>query len=161
MSGEGFRDPRVLVRPVPDGDTDTSVRIGTSPNGIGIVGRLLGEQRVGGWERHADIQLGEGDVDPKRSECGHVTGLGIPAGRAANDQVGLKTNTVDFGAVRLDELDDFLRGGGFGPGGFDVVIVVVEFGVGVCGRGCGECDGDVSLADVLVEDAVAVRAILV
>lgn len=73
----------------------------------------------------------------------------------------LEAYAVDLGAVRLHELDDILGGGGLDACVFEVVVVVIEFGVGV-GNCCrGEGNGDVCGADVLIEDAVAVAAVFV
>lgn len=86
----------------------------------------------------------------------------------------LKANTVDWGAVGLDELDDVESGARFVTRGFDgaattlvvrfvcsslnLLVVVVKFRVGVCSRGGSECDGEVCLADGLKEDIVAQRS---
>jgi hypothetical protein len=55
----------------------------------------------------------------------------------------LQADAVDFGAVGFDELNNILGSGGFGTRGFDVVVVVVELSIGICGSSGGEGYGDV------------------
>lgn len=75
--------------------------------------------------------------------------------------MGLHADAVNFDAVGLNEFDDALGAGGFGAEVLDVVVVVVELGGGVGGRGGFEGDWEVGLADGFVEDAFAVAAVLV
>lgn len=75
--------------------------------------------------------------------------------------MSLETNTVDLGAVGLDQLDDSLSTGGLGAGVFDVVVVVVELDGRVGGGSGGKCDGEVGFANGVVPDTGAVGSVLV
>jgi hypothetical protein len=73
----------------------------------------------------------------------------------------LQANAVDFGTSGLERLDEVERGGGFGAGVFDVVVVVVGLYGGV-GGGCGLVgNGDVFRADGVVEDVGTIGAVVV
>lgn len=119
------------------------------------------EQSSSRGESHADVELSDGNVDAQSGVSGHGAGLVAGARGAADDEVGLETHAVDLCAVRLDQLDDSLGTGSLGTAVFDVVVVVVELDGGVDGCGGGEGNGDVSLADGLVPDALAVGSVLV
>ena len=75
--------------------------------------------------------------------------------------MSLNANTVDLDTVRLDEIHDASGTCSLRAVGLGVVIIVEEAGVWVDLGGVGEGDGDVSLADGVVEDGLAVSAILV
>lgn len=163
MSGKDPWNPRILVSPVPDSHTDASGYSPATLNHGSIVLGLLGDCSGGSRRVGADIELGDGDVDSQGGESTHV---GCPRGyrfRAGgtNDEMSLHADAIDFHAVRLNELDDVLRAGGFGACSFDVVVVVVELGGGICSCGCSESDRDVRWADGVVEDVRAVGTILV
>lgn len=161
IAREGAGHPRVLVGPVPDGDADAALGVGAGLHGALVVGGLLRQQGFRLGQLHADVELGDGDLDAQRREGGHVLLLGAGAGRLAHDEVRLQADAVDARAVRLHQLDQVLRRRRLGPRVLDVVVVVVQLGVGVGGGGRREGDGDVRLTDVLVEDVAAVGAVVV
>ena len=63
--------------------------------------------------------------------------------------MGLETDAVDFYPAGLEGGDEGLRGGGFGAGVFDVVVVIVEFYVGIVLRCDFEGDWNVFGADLI------------
>lgn len=68
LSGEGGGNPRVLVREIPDGNSDTAVHGKTSRNDVRVVGSLLSETGAGLRETgESDVELGVGNFD---AECG-------------------------------------------------------------------------------------------
>ena len=81
----------------------------------------------------------------------------------------LKAYAVDGDVVGFEGGDKSSGGAGFGRGGFDIVVVVVEFwfrggagrDVGESGRGELEGEGDVGRADGVVEDTLAVGAVFI
>ena len=66
--------------------------------------------------------------------------------------MALETDSVNRRAVRLELLDEVEHGSGFCTAVFDVVVVNVEFGVGVCGPGSTEGNVDVGGTEDVVED---------
>jgi hypothetical protein len=138
---ENTWDPRNRVPEIPHGDTHTSISLDTCSSSS-VIGIFL--------ECHVGIGHGFGDSDIELSECAFNTKgcVGFHDGDQCIDgwiaggcKVGLHTDTVDRDAGRLERLHDVVDDGvGFWAGGFNVVVVVEEFGVGVCGVGCFECN---------------------
>lgn len=73
----------------------------------------------------------------------------------------LQADTIDLSAILLYELDDPLCTCGLGTGPFEVVVVVVELDIWVCGSCSCKRDRKICLADDLVEDAVTISTVLV
>jgi len=73
----------------------------------------------------------------------------------------LQVDAVDFDTSGLEKLDEVERGGGFGDGVFDVLVVVVEPYGGVGGGYGLICNGDVFGADGVVEDVGTTGAVVV
>lgn len=76
LSREGRRDPRILVGPVPNSDTDTARDGHTRRDDGVVVGLLLGEQGGCRGERHADVELRDGHLEAESGET-------LPVGREA------------------------------------------------------------------------------
>lgn len=158
---ERIRHPRVLIRPIPDSNTHTSLRISTSPDKTRIIRLLLRQIPILSRRLHAHIQLGVCNLDIQRRVGLERAGQIFSARGVADGEVALQTDAVDLGVVGFDQFDDVLRGGCFVAGVFDAVVVVVQFRGWVCGGGCGEGDGDVGFANGFVEDVLAVGAVVV
>lgn len=109
----------------------------------------------------ADIQLGDGHLNTKIRESLHVLDLSICGWRRAHDQVGLRANTVNLRAIRLDHLNKILSGRRLRSSGLDGIVIVVQLRVWVGSGSSGECDWNVSLADCVIEDVAAVGAITI
>lgn len=129
MAREGRRDPRVLVGPVPDGDTDAAIDGHTRTDDSVVVGLLLLEELRSRGEGHADVELGDRHLDALRSEL-------CPVGREAlrklaDDKVALEANTIERNAGGLEALDEIEHCSGLGARAFNVVVVDVELRVGV------------------------------
>lgn len=117
--------PGILVDVIPDGDTNALLGLHASGDGVLVVDTLLGEQSSGRRESHADVKLGDGNLDALSNESGHVGSLSSGAGGLGNNEVGLETDTVNLGATSLDHLDDVMSSGGLGTSALDVVVFVV------------------------------------
>lgn len=74
--------------------------------------------------------------------------------------VGLEADAVDLDAGVLQHLDDADGGLALGRRALERVVVVVELDVGLDGGGRLEGDLDVLLAKHVVEDGLAVRAVI-
>lgn len=158
---ERIRHPRVLIRPIPDSNTNAALRINTSPDNTRIVRLLLLQIRIRSRGLHAHVHLGVSNLDSQRRVRLERTGKVFQAWGVADGEVALETDPVDLGVVGFDQFDDVLGGGCFGAAEFDAVVVVVQFHGWVCGSGCGEGDGDVGFADGFVENVVAVGTVFV
>lgn len=161
MAGEGLRHPRILVSPVPDGDTNAALECHACGNDRGVVLLLLLEQSRCRGEGHADVELGEGDLNAECDKCSPV-GLVI-SGRVdfANDQMSLNTDTVDGHVLCLQGRDEVLQRGRLGTSALDVVVVDVELG-GRIGRASRvERDGDIRGPESVVEDVRTPSTIIV
>lgn len=161
LAGESAGNPGVLVGPVPDGESHTLGGLDTGLDQVLEVGRLLGKLRVGGGSRHANVDLGVGHFDAERGVGFQGAGQVVLAGGVSNREVALETNTVDLDAVRLDQLDNLQGARGLVASPFNVVIVVVELHVGVGGGSGGKGNRKIGFTDGLVEDVLAVGAILI
>lgn len=75
--------------------------------------------------------------------------------------MGLEANALDFDTVALHELHNTAGACGLVAVELEVVVIVEELSIGVDLGGVGEGNGDVSLADRVVEDRLAVGAILI
>ena len=72
-------------------------------------------------QSHSNIQFGDSNFDSESSELFHV---GLKSGRDfTNDQVSLKTDTVDGNALSFEAFDEVEHGGGFGADAFDVEVI--------------------------------------
>lgn len=126
--------------------------------------QLLGRRR----RQHADVDFSVCDVDAELRRllerflevCQRRGGAGR-RGRSFLGQVALVADAVDADAVGLDELDDALGAGGFGAVEVDVVVVVEELRFGGVLAREAEGDGEVGVADGVVEDAFAVGSVFV
>lgn len=73
----------------------------------------------------------------------------------------LETDAVDLDSRVLDELDNRTRTGGLRAAVFKVVVVVVKLNVRICGSGSSEGNGNICLADGLIEDVRTVGTVFV
>jgi hypothetical protein len=116
---------------------------------------------------HADVDLGVDDVDVQFGEalqdCLESGLVGQGAGGRGHflGQVGLQAHAVDVYAVALDELDDALGSEGLVAVVLEVVVVVVELGLGAVLFGEFEGKWDESFADGVVEWRRAVGTVFV
>ena len=108
-----------------------------------------------------DVELGVGDFDIQGREGFQVCILRCQRRGFADDEVRLQADAVDFDAPGFERFDEVQRGGSFGAGAFDVVVVVVELYGGVGGGGGLEGDGDVFGADGVVKDVGAVGTVVI
>ena len=127
-----------------------------------LVGLTLPGQvgRVGG-RLQADVELGQGNLNAEIGEALDGVNVLVEGGVALGDEVGLEADAVNADALLLEHADDALGGGGLGAGRLKVVVVDVELGMGVDLGGRLEGELDVLLAEHLVEDRLAVGAVLV
>ena len=159
LSAEGVGHPRVLVGPVPNGDADASLDVLARRDDGLVVLLLLRKQGSRRREGHADIELGDGDLDAKSGERLEV-GL-ERGGDLADDEVALEADTIDGSVCGLERLDEVEHGGGLGALLLDVVVVDVELGSGI-GGACGlQGSRDVGGAESVVEDIAAPGTIIV
>jgi hypothetical protein len=161
LSRESTRDPRVLVSPVPDGDSNTVLhRLARGDDRL-VVCLLLGEQRSRGWQGHTDVELGDSDLDTERRESVHVLLQARAGWSAANNEVALETYTVEWYICRLERLDEVLHRGGLGTGVFDVVVVDVQLRIRVGLAGGLESNLNVGCTEGVVEDVRAPSTVIV
>jgi hypothetical protein len=188
LTGECAGNPRILVRntlrrkPVselrrkknfgrksyPECDSNASLdqhaRSDNASVAIGLLGQFCRSRRR--W--HADVKLRVRDIDAQGShvcESGNknVHGRGdhgLRVGRLTN-HVALETNTIDLHTVGLNELDNSDSSLHLSAGIFEVVVVVEKLGVRVGGGSSAESNRDVSFTNDVIENVLAVRAILV
>ena len=159
LSAEGVGHPRVLVGEVPDSHANAGRDGIARRNDVLEVGLLLREQRRGGGERHADVELGDGDLDTGRGERLELR-LQV-RWDLADDEVALEADTVEWDACRLERLDEVEQRGRLGAGVLNVVLVDVELGGRVGGARGLESDADVGLAEGVVEDVRTPCAVIV
>jgi hypothetical protein len=62
--------------------------------------------------------------------------------------MGLEAYTVNFDAAGFERGDEVLGSGRFGAGGFDVVVIVIEFYLAVVESCSFEGNGDVFWSDL-------------
>lgn len=135
--------PGVLIGVIPDCKSDTARGLYTRLDQVLEIGGLLRERRRRCWQLDAYIDFCVCDFHAQCRECLEDADERALSRDRADLEVALEADAVDFGSGVLDQLDDRARTGCFGAAVFEVVVVVVELDVRVCGRGCGECDGDV------------------
>ena len=82
-------------------------------------------------------------------------------GHLADDEVALEADAVDGDVLGLEALDEVEHSGGLCAGGFDVVVVDVELGIGVGGTGCFESEGDERCTEGVVENVAAPCSVVV
>lgn len=120
---------------------------------------MLGKQGGGGGEGHADIELGDCDLDAGSRERRE---LRLEVGRdLAHDEVALESDTVEWHAGGLERLDEVEQRGGLRAGVLDVVLVDVELGAWVGGARCLKSNADVGRAESVVEDIRAPGTVIV
>ena len=159
LAREGVRHPRVLVGEVPDGNANAGRDGIARRNDVLEVGLLLREQRRGSGERHADVELGDGDLDAGRGER---LELRLEVRRdLADDEVALEADTVEWDACGLERLDEVEQRGRLGAGVLNIILVDVELGGGVGSARGLESNADVGLAEGVVEDIRAPCAVIV
>ena len=168
LAREGAGDPRVLsktasdatykhcgshtylVGEVPDGDTNTALDVHTRLHDALVVLLLLREVRLAGGRRHADVELGDRDLDAERGEL--LQHRLERRRHLPDDEVALEADTVDRHALLLQRLDEVEHRGRLCAGLLDVVVVDVQLRVRVRRAGGLKCDGDVGRVEGVVED---------
>ena len=119
------------------------------------------EARLVGGQLDPHVQLGERDLHARGGVLLHDGDLVVEARRAAGDEVALHADAVDGDALVLEHLDDPHGAVGLGAGRLEVVVVVVQLRVRVDLVRRPEGELDEVLAQRVVEDRLAVRAVLV
>jgi hypothetical protein len=87
------------------------------------------------------------NVQTQSRECVEVLNKSTRRSDLASGHVALQAHAVDRDALALQRLDEVLGTRGLGTGLVAVVIVVVEFGVGISRTRCLEGQGDVVAPD--------------
>lgn len=96
-----------LVRKVPEGDAHAVPHRGARADDAGVVCGLLREAGGGRGEgREADVELGDGELEPERGELFEV--LLQRGGDAADGEVRLQPDAVDGHALAFEGLDEGL-----------------------------------------------------
>ena len=136
------------------------VRGGGGPY-VGVVFLLLGEVLVGVGHGDAHVELREGDLDASLGVGLDGSNLLIQGGGLGSREMGLHSHAVDADALILEHLDKPDHTVDLGSGPLNVVVVVVQLGVGVDLGGQAEGQLDVLVAEDLVEDGLTPGAVLV
>lgn len=140
---------------IPNSNTDTSVDLHASTNGGLVILTLLCQVLWGLGLLESDIKLRDSDIETKSCEVLHVDDLRVHAWSFADDEMALETNTINTDTSFLKRLDDVFNGsGGLWTRIFNVVVVVVELGIGVSLSRRFESDLNVVGSDDLEEDVV-------
>ena len=160
LAGEGARDPRVLVGPVPDGDTDAAVDGHARRDDAVVVRLLLREERRRRGERHADVELGDCDLDALRRERRKVL-LQAGRGELADDEVALEAYTIERHVRGLEALDKVQHRRRLRARLLDVVVVDIELRVRVRASRGVQGDLDVVGAEGVVEHVSAPGTVIV
>ena len=155
------RHPRILVVKIPHRDAHTARHIHTRLHRRRIIRRLLRLRRTRRRHRNPHVQLRQRHLDPERRERLQVRDLRLVARRRVADEVALQSDAVDAHALRLQVAHQLLCRARLGPCVLDVIVVVVELGGGVGGRGRAEGDGDEGGPDGVEPDVGAVGAVVV
>ena len=126
-----------------------------------VASTLQGKVVGGGRGLEADIELGQGDLDTELGEAADGVDVLVESGEALGDQVGLQADAIDPNAFLAQGLDNVLGRHSLGAGGLQVVVIVVQLGLGVDLGGGLEGQLDVVRAEGVVEDGLAVGAVVV
>ena len=116
------------------------------------------KERGGLGECHSDVEFGNSHLDTK-VDVGLKDRFDV--GCASDEQMTLKTNAVQRDSIGLELLDQVHHGGVLRTTILEVVVVDIQLDGRVGGLGCFEGNGNVVLAEGVVEDAGAVCSILV
>jgi len=118
------RNPTNLVGPVPDSDTDASLDgLASRDDGL-IILLLLCKRRRVGRSRHANVQLGDSDVD---AELGERLDVLLDGSRhCADNEMALNTNTIDRGVFGLEALHEVEHSCRLVAKTFDIVVIDLE-----------------------------------
>lgn len=143
-----------------------SVSIGTKISAraityIGVCLFLPGQVRFVQWQLDSDVQLGVGDLDPKRCVGVDHGYLLIECRRTGRGEMGLHSDATDLDAVVLQQLDDADGAIALVARRFEVVVVVVELDIRVDLASRAKGKFDELFPERRVEDGLAVRPVLV
>lgn len=159
LTRERRRNPGVLVGVIPNSNTNASLNSLASRDDCLIILLLLSKERRGGRKRHPNIEFGDSNLNAERSERAEVR-LEV-LGDFSNDEVALKTDTVNGNVRALKGFNEVLHSSGFGTCALNVVVVDVELGAGIGGACSLEGDGDVAGAEGIVEYVSAPCSVVV
>lgn len=122
LTSEDIWNPRVLVSPLPESDTNASLN-GKAVLGDGlVVSGLLGELLLSSWHWDTDIQLSNGNVNLEVIRPG-LPGLAHSRSvEVAEDEVTLGTDTVDWDTLGLELADKSSDGSGLWSITLEVVL---------------------------------------
>lgn len=93
---EGVGHPGVLVGQTPGGDAEALGCEGTGLDNVAVVGSLLLKLAAVGWQVHADVKLGVGDIDAKVGEGLEVGLILRVRGHLTDNKMGLQTNAYSM-----------------------------------------------------------------
>ena len=127
---------------------------------VGVCNFLLSQVGLGGRQSQADIELGESDFDIQISKALDGGDMLIEGGVILGNHMGLKTDAINLDALGAQVLDQLLGSLGLLVGPLEVVIIVVQLGLGRDPGSSLEGEIDVLWAESLIEDRFAVAAVL-
>lgn len=151
---EGARHPRVLVGELPDDQAHALGQRQARAHDGHVVARLLRDRGGVGGQRHADVELGDGDLDAEADEAVEHGHEALHAGRPADRHVALEPDAVDARGRVLHQAHNVQRRVRLGAVELKAEVVVVELRLRVCRRRRAEGDGDEVGAQGGKEDAV-------
>lgn len=103
LTAKRGRDPGILVCEIPDGDTHAAINAEASIDGVSVVNSLLGEPGGGWWETaETDIEFSVCHFDIESREGFEGCGERGFAGGCADDEVSLKTDTINLDAASFE-----------------------------------------------------------
>ena len=159
LARERRRNPGVFVGVIPNSNTNTSLDSLASRDDCLVILLLLSKERRGRRKRHPNIEFGDSNLNAESGERAEV-GFEV-LGDLSDDEVTLKTDTVNGDVRALEGLDEVLHSSGFGACALDVVVVDVELGAGIGGACSLEGNGDVAGAEGVVEHVSAPCSVVV
>lgn len=154
-------NPTVWVVEIPNGGSDASLHGDAGSDGVLVVNALLCQVGGVGGERKADIKLGLRNLDAGSHEVLEVLDLRLARGGGADDQMGLRADTINLDLLLLEAADEFLDGSGLVAASLEVVVVDVKLRRRVNLGGSLEGEREVVLADDVVEDGLAEGTVVV
>lgn len=148
-----------LVTEVPDGDTNATLDRHALLDDSRVVGLLLVERVRRRRQRHADIELSDGDFKTEGGELVHDRRHA--RGDLTDDEVALETDTVELHAGVKHRFGEVEESSSLCTGVLIVVLVDVELGSGIGGRCSLESDVDVCRAKGVVENIRAPGSVVI
>ena len=150
LTGEGLGNPRVLVCPVPNGDSYATSDTLAGAYDSCVVRLLLLEQSGRRRKLHANVELCNGNLD---TSGGKALKILLDSGwELADNKVALEANAVERDILRLEGFNEVEHCGRLRAGALDVVVVDVEFRTRIRSTRSVESNLDVGSAEGVVEN---------